>query len=317
MSKLSELEKQAKKLNEQIENLKGDGFAKKLVDDMSIPGTYIKFDNSWVVNVKATYHKNDKSFTVEGVALCSGDSVYPWLQDDFYTNYSLDCIRDEYERGHLKVYHNNPEPILTVLDKGHRKYDGVITRLYQLAGSGRENAELPKPVELPKLDNMKHAEAALYAADHFDGACFKTVTDNSLSVVTNFYLFRVVDMGDDTRILKCIRIKHTSYKEKCDRVVRGASQEIRLPSIDEMSQFVLILDNPSSRDDWYKIYIAGEGKTIKVNLKDAQPAYYSEILAIADTCSNEMDDKQFKVLNQLRTAIGLKPTEKDEKTVHN
>ena len=43
----------------------------------------------------------------------------------------------------------------------------------------------------------------------------------------------------------------------------------------------------------------------------------SEILAIADTCSNEMDDKQFKVLNQLRTAIGLKPTEKDEKTVHN
>ena len=317
MSKLSELEKQAKKLNEQIENLKGDGFAKKLVDDMSIPGTYIKFDNSWVVNVKATYHKNDKSFTVEGVALCSGDSVYPWLQDDFYTNYSLDCIRDEYERGHLKVYHNNPEPILTVLDKGHRKYDGVITRLYQLAGSGRENAELPKPVDLPKLDKMKHTEAALYAADHFDGACFKTVTDHSFSVVTNFYLFRVVDMGDDTRILKCIRIKHTSYKEKCDRVVRGASQEIRLPSIDEMSQFVLILDNPSSRDDWYKIYIAGEGKTIKVNLKDAQPAYYSEILAIADTCSNEMDDKQFKVLNQLRTAIGLKPTEKDEKTVHN
>ena len=310
MSKLSELEKQAKKLNEQIENLKGDGFAKKLVEDLSIPGTYIKFEDRWVVNVKATYHKNDKSFTVEGVKLCSGDSVYPWLQDEFYTNYSLDCIRDEYERGHLKVYHNNPEPILTVLDKGHRKYDGVITRLCQLAGSGRENAELPKPVDLPKLDKMKHAEAALYAADHFDGACFKTVTDHSFSVVTKFYLFRVVDMGDDTRSLKCIRIKHTSYKEKCDRVVRGASQEIRLPSIEEAAQFVLILDNPSSRDDWYKIYIAGAGKDIKVNLKDAQPAYYSEILAIADTCRNEMNDKQFKVLNQLRTAIGLEPTEK-------
>lgn len=310
MSKLSELEKQAKKLNEQIENLKGDGFANKLVEDLSIPGTYIKWDDHWVVNVKATYHKKDKSFIIKGTELCRGDSVYPWLQDEFHSNYALDCIRDDYERGHLKVYHNNPELILTVLDKGHRKYNGVINRLYQIAGSGRENAELPKPVELPKLDKMKHAEVALYAADHFDGACFKTVTDHSFSVVTEFYLFRVVDMGDNTRILKCTRIKHSGYKEKCDRIVRGASQEIRLPSIEEAAQLALILDNPSSMDDWYKIYIAGAGKDIKENLKDAQPAYYSEILAIADTCSNEMNDKQFTVLNQLRTAIGLEPTEK-------
>ena len=205
MGKLEELEKQAKDIRKQIRELKGNGFIEKFLTEIKQPNTYINKEGYWYFDIVVHYDKKNKDIFFEGKKLvCGSDRAYPYVEKWESCGYSIDGLRDDINKGRIKIYHDNPRPIMKVLDERDKYFYRVLIRLITL--SHYPHGEIRK-FAVPDFKKMKTSEIIKFAIENFDGACFKREHNyGNLGTETVIYKFRVADCGDETYVLKCIRI---------------------------------------------------------------------------------------------------------------
>lgn len=306
MSKLSELEKQAEEIQKQIRELKGNKFLEKFLTEIKQPNTYINNEGYWYFDIVVHYDKKNKDIFFEGKQLvCGSDRAYPYVEKWESCGYSIDGLRDDINKGRIKIYHDNPRPIMKVLDERDKYFHRVLVRIRQLSHYPRGEK---RKITVPDFKKMKPSEIIKYAIENLDNTCFKRVTDyGNVGTETVIYNFRVADCGDDTHVLKCIRITQ--------RVAGSAANGYIWPSIDEdyivgvvsCSDYVMM--GKSLKKLAKQLCDCMDGfelmTDVRINLT-LMNDYYRELADMMTACENLRLANKTKVYDEVQNAIGVK-----------
>ena len=306
MGKLEELEKKAKDIQKQIRELKGNGFIEKFLTEIKQPNTYINKEGYWYFDIVVHYDKKNKDIFFEGKHLvCGSDRAYPYLEKWESCGYSIDGLRDDINKGRIKIYHDNPRPILKVLDERDKYFYRVLVRINQLSHYPRGEK---RKITVPDFKKMKPSEIIKYVIENFDDTCFKREFNyGKLGTETVINNFRVVSCEDDTYVLKCIRI--------IQRVTGSAANGYIWPIIDEdyivgvvsCSDYVIMGDSLKKLAKQLRDCMDGfELMTDDRITYNLHPESYKELADMVTECENLRSANKTKVYDEVQKAVGIK-----------
>ena len=205
---LKELEQQAAAIQKRIAALKchPDSVVGKFIDDLQVPGTYINFCGSWIINPKGKFRQATcKSVEFSGDCVMMGKFAVPYIMEWNSGGYDVKQLRRMIESGEVKLY-NDPASIKAAMKKSIKLVESDETIVELLLARCKDCPE--------DYDHgcflRKSKTFVKYVLEHFDGLIFHcnenvagTTQFNDNLTLDHLALFRVIDMGDGSHVIKC------------------------------------------------------------------------------------------------------------------
>ena len=298
-TRLEELKQHAAEIKKQIELLesKSDEVIDAFFAELEMPGTYMKFGDSWVIKPKGKYRQaTKKSVELNGlwfIPCSSYVSALPSLIEWNSGGYAVKDFRERLKSGRIKVYHK-PGAIMSVVNKS---FDNLCEYSLAMERIANKCEEVHPDFEWdwPKINRMKHEQLTRLVIETFNGRIFKHQVRGEYSDgYVEYFAFRVVDFDDGSYVVKCSKL-HKWFNEH---------NEEPLPELTENDIFKCIRLTPFDTDVSKELY-----SLIKNRLNKAEPATVDEWRAIACEHKNNVA-KMNDIRDTIRVAIGLEPMKK-------
>lgn len=295
---LEELEKKAAEIKRRIDVMKSksDLVIDNFFEEMSKPGTYLHYHSGsgssgeWVINPSGKYRKETKrSVILNGQWMVSWGHVVPCLESWNSGGYANEEFKRMIERGEFKLYHT-PNKIMRILEKALSKSSEHFDQIDRMADTCKSDVSFEwNWKETKKYCSSKYVKMVV---DHFDGLVFKG--HDSYNLWNNYFIFRVVDMGDGSFIIRCSRM--SIYKD---------SSQLFTPEYDEEVIFRTMRMCPFDKERASCI-----AKEIKELLNETELSSVDELRSIKSKYTGAIERHVAKLKDTVMDAVGAKKAAK-------